>query len=70
MDENNFSNVNCKAKVHDFINQDNKEWNLHSIASLLPSNVITGIKAILIPSSPTKNRIFWGFSQDYRFTLK
>ena len=47
--------------MYDFINQYNKEWNLSSLASLLPSNVVTNIKAIPIPSSPIRGYGFLGF---------
>ena len=56
--------------MHDFINKDTKEWNLQSILTFLSSNVLVDIKVIPIPSSPIENRIFWGFSQDGKFTLK
>ena len=55
--------------MYEFIDHD-KEWNLHSIIALFPSNVLTYIKAISIPSSPLEDRIFYGFSQDGRFILK
>ena len=37
--------------------------------TFLSSNVLVDIKVIPIPSSPIENRIFWGFSQDGKFTL-
>ena len=54
--------------MYDFIDQDNKEWNLTSVTSLLPSNVVLDIKAIPIPSCSIEDMVFWGFSQDERFT--
>ena len=36
MDENNLHYISLDAKVHDFINHDTKEWNIHSISSILP----------------------------------
>ena len=55
--------------MHDFIDQD-KKWDLCSVGMFLPSNVLADIKEILIPLSPMKDRGFWGFSQDSKFTLK
>ena len=70
VDENHLHYINWDAKVYDFINQDSKEWNLQSISSILPLNVLSDIKAILIPSCPLCDRIFWGSSQDGKSTLK
>ena len=49
---------------------ESKEWNLQSISSIIPLNVLSDIKAILIPSCPLCDRIFWGSSQDGKSTLK
>ena len=70
VDENNLYCINCDAKAYDFINSYSKEWNLHSIFSILPLNVLVDIKAIPILSSLLFDRIFWSFSQDDKFTLK
>ena len=43
VDDNDLHHINLHAKVHNFIDQDNKEWNLNSVASLLPSNVLADI---------------------------
>ena len=37
VDENSFHCINWDAKMHDFINQDTKKWNLHSTSLFLPS---------------------------------
>ena len=70
IDENNLHYISLDAKVHDFINHDTKEWNIHSISSILPQNVLTDIKAIHIPWTPIEDRILWDCSQDGKFTLK
>ena len=70
VDENHLYYINCDAKVYDFINSDSKEWNLHSIFSILPLNVLVDIKAIPILSSLLFDRIFWSFSQYDKFTHK
>ena len=70
VDENNLYFINRDAKVHKFIDQETKEWNLRSIVSFLPSNVLADIKAILIPFSPIEDRIIWGYSQDGNFNLR
>ena len=70
VDENHLHYINWDAKVYDFINQDSKEWNLQSISSILHLNVLSDIKAILIPSYTLCDRIFWGSSQDGKSTLK
>ena len=41
-----------------------------SITTLILSNVLANIKEIPIPSSPSEDRFFLGFSQDGRFTIK
>ena len=38
-----------------------KEWNLQFILAFFPSNVLTYIKSIPIPSSPIEDNIFLGF---------
>ena len=53
--------------MNEFMDQD-KEWNLHSISRLLPSNIIEDTKVVPIPSSPMEDKFFWGFSQDGRFS--
>ena len=68
--KNNFHFINRDAKVHEFIDQETKEWNLRSIVSLLPSNVLADIKAILIPFSPIEDKIIWGYSHDGNFNLR
>ena len=70
VDENNRQIINWDAKVHDFIDHDKNEWNLHSIGTFLPTNVIVDIKEVPIHFSPMEDRCSWGFSQDGRFTLK
>ena len=69
VDKNSRQVINWDTKVHDLIDQD-KEWNLHSINKLLPTDVLADIKAVPIPSSPLEDRFGWGFSQDGTFTLK
>ena len=51
MDEDYLQAINWDAKVYEFIYHDRKEWDLHSIASLLPTNVLTYMKAVPIPTS-------------------
>ena len=63
VDENDLHHINWDAKVHDFIDKDNKELDLSSVAFLLPSNVLADIKSIPISSSPR-------FSHDGSFTLE
>ena len=70
MDENNLHLINRDVKTHDFIDQETKEWNLHAIVSLLPSNVLADIKAIPIPLFCLEDKVIWGFSQDDNFTLR
>ena len=70
LDENNLHYINWDVKVHDFLNQDTKEWNLQVISTFLPSNILAYVKAIPIPYSPIEDRIFWIFSQNGKFTLK
>ena len=62
VDENNLHYISLDAKVHDFINHDTKEWNSHSISSILPQNVLADIKVISIPWNPVEDRILWGCS--------
>ena len=61
--ENNLRFINRDAKVHEFINQETKEWNLRSIVSLLPSNGLADIKAIPIAFPPIEDKIISGYSQ-------
>ena len=61
VDENGWQFINLDTKVHEFIDHD-KEWNLHSITTLFPSNVLADIKAVPIPSSPLENSIFFRVS--------
>ena len=70
VDENNLHIIIRDAKVHDFIDQDTKIWNLHSIGSLLPSNILAYIKVIPIPFSHIEDKVIWGYSQDGNFTLR
>ena len=70
MEENNLHYISLDAKVHDFINHDTKERNIHSISSILPQNVLADIKVISIPWNLVNDRILWGCSQDGKFTLK
>ena len=58
VDENNMQYINWDAKVHEFIDHDKKEWNLHSIVVFLPSNVLANIKVVPIPASPLENKFF------------
>ena len=44
--------------MHDFINQDNKEGDLCSIGTFIPSNVIVDIKAVPIPLCPWRIGVF------------
>ena len=69
VDENNLHFINRDAKVHEFIDQETKEWNLRSIVSFLHSNVLADIKAILIPFSPIEDKVIWDYSQDGNFNL-
>ena len=62
MDENNLHLINRDVKTHDFIDQETKEWNLHAIVSLLPSNVLVDIKAIPIPLFCLEDKVIWSFS--------
>ena len=55
--------------MHEFIEHDNKEWNLSSTISRIPSNVVVDIKTILILSSQ-KRICFLGFLSYENFTLK
>ena len=55
VDKNSRQVINWDTKVHDLIDQD-KEWNLHSINKLLPTDVLADIKAVPIPSSPLEDR--------------
>ena len=43
--------VSLDAKVHDFISHETKKWNIHSISTILPLNVISDIREIPIPCS-------------------
>ena len=68
VDEINLHLINRDAKVYQFIDHDRKEWDLHSIATFLPSNVLANIKEIL--ASSLEDRVCLGFSQDDKFLLK
>ena len=70
VDENNLHYISLNAKVHDFINHDTKEWNIHSISSIPSQNVLADIKAISIPWNCVEDRILWGCSKDGKFILK
>ena len=70
VEADNLHFVNLNAKVHDFINHEIKEWNIHSIATILPLNVISDIKAISIPYCLVDDIILWGFSKDGKFSLE
>ena len=70
VDENNLHYINWDVKVHNFLNQDTKEWNLQVISTFLSSNVLADVKALPILFSPIEDRIFWDFSQNGTFTLK
>ena len=48
MDENNLQYINLDAKMYYFINHETKEWNIHSISSFFPLNVLADIRAIFI----------------------
>ena len=59
VDENNLHYImNWDVKVHNFLNQDTKEWNLQVISTFLSLNVLTDVKALPIPFSPIEDRIF------------
>ena len=70
VEADNLHLVNLDAKVHDLINHETKEWNIHSVSTILPPNVISDIRAIPIPCSLVDDRILWGFSQDGKLSLK
>lgn len=58
MDENNLHHINWDAKVDEFIDQHGNECDLSCISSLLPSNVISDIKTIPIPSTSLEHWLF------------
>ena len=70
VDDNNLYYINLDVKVNDFINHETKELNINLVSTILSSNVIADIKAILIPCSLIGDRFLWGYSQDGKFTLK
>ena len=53
VEDNNLQYIDWDAKVHDFINQETKEWNIQSISSFMPPNVSSDIKSIMIPCGVT-----------------
>ena len=50
--------------LYDFINHDTKEWNIHSISTILSLNVLANIRVIRIPYSSMEDEIFGGFYKD------
>ena len=53
VEDNNLQYIDWDAKVHDFINQETKEWNIQSISGFLPPNMLSDIKSIMIPCGVT-----------------
>ena len=70
MDDNNLHYIKLYAKVNDFINYENKEWNINLVSTVIHPNIIAGIKTISIPYSSIEDRFLWGYSKDGKFTLK
>ena len=70
MDDNNLHYIKLYAKVNDFINYENKEWNINLVSTVIHPNIIADIKTISIPYSSIEDRFLWGYSKDGKFTLK
>lgn len=61
--------IDKDAKVYNHIDQESKNYKLHSLVSLLPCNILVDIKAIPIPFASIEDMVIWGLSQDGNFTL-
>lgn len=59
-----------RLKMYDIMNDETKEWNIHSISSFLPLYMPADIKVINFPQSAIEDKILWGFAQYGDFSLK